>query len=219
MTGTIMVPRGGLSGDTFTFSRICTLADVFNTVDGDGSSAIVSAGSPHIFNQQYFTLDLLPNYTDFTNLFSQYRVKSLTYHLINCNMTEIAIQQGTGMTLATNARNLCVYLGKQNETLSPSTLAQVQSEEGVIMRDYVNDGKPFIVTVKNPTYFAPAVDSSSSLVQAVEQSGWLDTLAADVAYRGFFCCVEQAFGTFGGASLQRVFTQRVQVTLEFRGVR
>jgi len=192
---------------------------VFNTVDGSSTGAIVNAGSPHIFNQQFFTLDLLPNHTDFTNLFSQYRVKSMTYHLINCNYTDIQIAQGSGMTLATNARNLCVYLGKQNETLSPSTLAQVQSEEGVIMRDYVNDGKPFIVTVKNPTYFAPAVDSTSTLVQAVEQNGWLDTLADDIPYRGFFCCVEQAFGTFGGVNLQRVFTQRVSVTLEFRGVR
>lgn len=219
MTGQIMVPRGGLGGHSFTFSRICTLGDVFNTIDGTASGTALSAASPHVVNQQFFTLDLLPNYTDFTNLFSQYRVKSLTYHLINCNYTQVEIAQGTGITLGTNARNLCVYLGKQNDVLTPTSLAQVQSEEGVIMRDYANDGKPFIVTIKSPTYFVPAVDSTTTLVQAQESSGWLDCTADDIAYRGFFCLVEQAFGTFGGATLQRVFTQRVQVTLEFRGVR
>lgn len=219
MTGQIMIPRGGLGGNTFVFSRICTLGDVFNTIDGTAAGAIVSAVNPHVVNQQFFTLDLLPNYTDFTNLFSQYRVKELTYHLINCNFTEVEIAQGTGLTLGTNARNLCVYLGKQNDVLTPTTLAQVQSEEGVIMRDYANDGKPFIVKIKAPTYFVPAVDSTATLVQAQESSGWLDCTADDIAYRGFFALVEQAFGSFGGATLQRVFTQRVQVTLEFRGVR
>jgi len=219
MTSAIMIPRGGLGGDTFKFSRICTLGDVFNTIDGTSSGTIVSAGTPHVINQQFFTLDLLPGYTDFTNLFSQYKVKSLTYHLINCNFTDINIVQASGMTLGTNARNLCVYLGKQNDVLNPTTLAQVQSEEGVVMRDLANDGKPFIVTIKNPTYFVPAVDNASGLTQAVEQNGWLDTGSSAIPYRGFFCLVEQAFGTFGGGSLQRVFTQRVKVELEFRGVR
>ena len=87
------------------------------------------------------------------------------------------------------------------------------------MRDYVNDGKPFIVTIKNPTYFVPAVDAAAGLTQAQESAGWLDTGASAIPYRGFFILVENAFSAFGGGLAQRVFTQRVTATIEFRGVR
>lgn len=87
------------------------------------------------------------------------------------------------------------------------------------MRDYVNDGKPFIVSIKNPTYFVPAVDAAAGLTTAVEQSGWMDTGASAIPYRGFFILVENANSAFGGGLNQRVFTQRVTATIEFRGVR
>lgn len=87
------------------------------------------------------------------------------------------------------------------------------------MRDYVNEGKPFIVTIKNPTYFVPAVDASATLTFAQESSGWLDTGADEIPYRGFFILVENAFNVFGGGLNQRVFTQRVTATIEFRGIR
>lgn len=223
MIGQIMVPRGGVGGDTFKLTRITSLNPVWNTQDGLQAGTIVTSGpgTEDIVIQQFVSLSLLPNFADVKSLFSQYKITELEYHLINCVATDVNITQGGGVTLNTSQRNLPVYFGAQNDLLNPASKLQCQQEEGVVLRDYMNGGKPFICKIKNPTYFVPVISNLTTLATspAQESNGWLSTDDDLVQYRGFFLCLENAASLFGGASLQQVFNMRVKVSMIFRGVR
>jgi len=59
----------------------------------------VLQGSPNVVYQGFATISLRPDATDCTNLFSQYRITEVEYHIINSNYTGVEISQGIGMTL------------------------------------------------------------------------------------------------------------------------
>jgi len=216
-----MVPRAGLNSNTITIRRIGNVSPIYNTTDGTVGGTVVSAGSPNVVHQGFVTLNLLNDTAELTGLFSQYKITEIEYHILNSNYTDISITQGSGMTLGTAQRNLPVYLGAQNDLLSPATVAQAQQEQGVIMRDYVNQGKPFILKIKNPTYFTPAISDVGGVVnQATESRGWLNTQNTNIAYRGFFFAIEGASPTFSGSATPQVMcTVRAKVTMQFRGIR
>lgn len=221
MTSQIMVPRAGLNSNTVTIRRIGNVSPVYNTNDGTVSGTVVSAGSPNVVYQGFVTLNVLNDIAEFTGLFSQYKITEIEYHIINANYTDVNIAQSTGMTLGTAQRNLPIYMGAQNDLLSPATVAQAQQEQGVIMRDYVNQGKPFILKIKNPTYFTPAISDVGGVVaSATESRGWLNTQNTNIAYRGFYFAVEGASPTFSGSATPQVMcTVRARITMQFRGVR
>lgn len=221
MTSIIMVPRAGLNSNTITIRRIGNVSPVYNTTDGTVSGTVVSAGSPNVVYQGFVTLGLLNDVSEFTGLFSQYKITEIEYHIINTNYTDVQIAQQTGMTLGTAQRNLPIYMGAQNDLLSPATVAQAQQEQGVIMRDYVNQGKPFILKIKNPTYFTPAINDVGGVVAlATESRGWLNTQNTNIAYRGFYFAVEGASPTFSGSATPQIMCSvRARITMQFRGVR
>lgn len=222
LTSSIMVPRSVSSGPVYTFTRWCNISSVYGTTDGSATGTIVSVGSPDVIYQGLVTLNLLPNQSDFTNLFSQFKITELEYHLINQVYTEVNITQSSGVTPSVpTARNVPVYILAQNDSLGTTTIQQMQQESNVIIRTFTNDGKPFILKVKKPTFFTPGFDGTSIINNAEEKNGWLDTqTAASVQYRGMALGIENAYSLLGApSSAFPAMSGRVKLTVQFRGVR
>lgn len=221
MVSQFIVPRGGLSSKTFTFTRWCDGATIYNTTDGTAGGAIVTAGSPDIVSQHIAYLGLLPNSSEFTDLFSQFKILQLEYHIINAIATDLAGYQPTSIQSFTAPKNSAVYLGKQNDLLTPSTIAQCQQESGVVLRTFYNEGKPFIIKIKKPTNHGTVVNANNSVVVATNSTDWLDTQTATIiGYRGMFFALDDAFSVTNAANtVVPVFTVRIKLTVAFKGVR
>jgi hypothetical protein len=218
------------SKNTFRFTRWCDVSSIWNTTDGTAGGTIVSSGSPDTVFQGVISLNQIPDTSDFTNLFSQFKITALEYHLINTYVTEISEPNNSAtfvqnLTLGGGYRNTAVYIGAQNDTLGTTTIGQLQQEEGVVVRDLVNNGKPMILKIVKPTFNSASVSTTgSSLGTAIEMNGWLDTQSAgSVAYRGFFLGIQNAYSVSTAistpATAQPMYTVRCRITLEFRGVR
>jgi len=195
---------------------------VYTTQDGAAEGTVITSVIPDIIYQGFVSLGLLPNATEFTNLFSQFRITELEYYIINAQTTDIVEGQSSGFTPTTSIRNTIVYMGKQNDVLSYTNgIQQMQQEEGVILKSFTNDGKPFILKVKKPTFNALAATDTSSTVHGLYSGGWLDCqTATGVDYRGIYIGVQNAYTTFGAPTIAMpVMTVRVKLSLEFRGVR
>jgi len=222
MLSTIIVPRGGMGGKVFRFTRSVDMSSVYSTVDGQVASTVISSGSPDIVIQYFASLALLPNLTDFQNLFSVFKIRELEFHFINCMYTEVNGVSG-GINGLNTIRNGAIYVGKQNDLLSgTSTIQQIQQEEGVTVRDYVNNGKPIIVKIVNPTVYSPAQDASGLVNTSIESSPWLDTQTSqNVAWRGCYLGFQDAWNCLGqpGATANRAYTVRCKFTMDFKGVR
>ena len=216
-----MVPRSGLMGPTYKFTRWCDISNVYATTDGSATGVAVTAVAPDTIYQGLVTLNLLPNQSDFTNLFSQFKITELEYHFINTVMTDVDVGQTTGILNSAGLRNVPVYILAQNDPLNVASIQQLQQEANVIIRTYTNDGKPFILKVKKPTYYGSATDGTLIVSNAEERNGWLDTqTAAGVQYRGMCLAIQDAFKLCGTpASAFTLMSGRVKMTLEFRGVR
>lgn len=222
LSSAIMVPRSVSSGPVYTFTRWCNISSVYGTTDGSSTGTIVSVGSPDIIYQGLVTLNLLPNQSEFTNLFSQFKITELEYHFINQVFTEVNITQASGVTPSVpTARNVPVYILAQNDSLGTTTIQQMQQESNVIVRTFTNDGKPFILKVKKPTFFTPGFDGTSIINNAEEKNGWLDTqTAAAVQYRGMALGIENAYSLLGAPSTAfPAMNGRVKMTVQFKGVR
>jgi len=197
-------------------------------VDGTAGGVLVTAGSPDTIFQGVISLNQIPGTSDFTNLFSQYRITGLEYHLLNAYVTELSEPINSGLTVGnptTSAfRNVPVYLGAQNDTLGTATIQQIQQEEGVVVRDLINQGKPLMLKIAKPTYRSSAVDTTGTgIITAVDLNTWLDTqTAAGIAYRGFYMGIQNSFSASTAAlvaTAQPMYSVRCKVMMEFRGVR
>lgn len=222
ISSTIMVPRSVAQGPVYTFTRWCNISSVYGTSDGSSTGTVVTAVAPDVIYQGLVTLNLLPNQSDFTNLFSQFKITELEYHFINQVYTEVNVTQAGGVTPATTtARNVPVYILAQNDPLNTTTIQQMQQEQNVIIRTFTNDGKPFILKVKKPTYYSCSTDGTLIISNAEEKNGWLDTsTAAAVQYRGMALGIENAYGLLGGpVTAFPAMSGRVKMTIQFKGVR
>jgi len=232
MLSRVVVPRAGMSSkNIFRFTRWCDVSNIFNTNDGSAGGTLVTSGLPDTIFQGVISLNQIPGTADFTNLFSQYKFTGLEYHLINVFCTEINLPANAALQVgnpSTNSyRNVAVYIGAQNDTLGTASIQQIQQEEGVVVRDLINQGKPLMLKIAKPTYRSSAVDTSGTDINtAVDLNTWLDTqTAAGVAYRGFYMGIQNAYSastvvsTITQGVAQPMFSVRVKVMMEFRGVR
>ena len=117
MVSTIMRPRGGLGSDTFRFTRWCDVSNVYSTVDGTIGGAIVNAVNNDTIFQSFISLANVPAASDFSNLFSQYKITALEYHLINFNFSDVVGPTNAGAVNSGAPKNVAVYIGSQNDTL------------------------------------------------------------------------------------------------------
>jgi len=225
MTQTIVRPRGGLNSNTFNFTRWTDVTSVYSTLDGTAGGTPVSALNNDVIYQGFMTLASMPGFAEFSNLFSQFKITGLEYVLINSMYTDIVTpSNGTppNTVFPTSCKNCAVYIGSQNDILGVSAITQVQQESGVVVRDFVNMGKPLIVKVKRPTFKLDANDGPGNpQTGSADGSGWLDTNAASaVAWRGFYIAIQSAFLACGSQSTaQPMYSVRCKVSMSFRGVR
>ena len=83
-----------MGGKKFMFTRWVDMSSIYSTVDGQSGSTVISSGSPDIIVQYFASLALLPNLTDFQNLFSVFKIRELEFHFLNCMYTQVSGAQG-----------------------------------------------------------------------------------------------------------------------------
>lgn len=219
MTAAIIM-KSGQSGRTYKFSRWCDGSPIYSTLNSTSGGIVITSNSPDIIFEGFGKLDLLPNFSEFQALFSQYRITEMEYHFLNCMYTSVdVISNGTNGS--NTIRNFPVYVGSQKDVLQSKTISQMQQEEGVTVRDYVNNGKPLVIKVKHPTIYMPALDPTTTVPFAVEKSGaWIDTESPSICYRGVYLGLQDAFNSLGQPTVaNRAYTVRIKLTVEFKGVR
>jgi len=216
----VVIRKPGSMGEVYKFSRWADLGAIYSTVDSQAASAVITAANPDVIAQLFCQLSSLPNYSDFQALFSQYRITEMEFHFLNCMYTEVNGPQ-PGVNGSNLIRNFPVYIGTQTDVLGFNTINQMQQEDGVTVRDYVNNGKPLIIKVSKPSINTPAQDGAGAAVIAAQRTGeWLDTSFPAVAYRGVYLGLQDAWNSLGQpATANRAYTIRVRMSLEFRGVR
>ena len=220
LSSAIIVKPGSNGGRIYRFSRWCDGSPIYSTLNSTSGGIVITANSPDIIFEGFGKLDLLPNYAEFQALFSQYRVTEMEYHFLNCMYTSVDVVSN-GTNGSNTIRNFPVYIGTQRDVLQSKTIAQMQQEDGVTVRDYVNNGKPLIIKVKKPTIYMPALDPTTTVPFSVETHGqWIDTENAACCYRGVYLGMQDAFNSLGAPTVaNRAYTVRIKLTLEFRGVR
>lgn len=220
LTSAIIVKPGSNGGRIYKFSRWCDGSPLYSTLNSTSSGTVITSNSPDIIFEGFGKLDLLPNYAEFQALFSQYRITEMEYHFLNCMYTNVIVDSN-GVNGANTIRNFPVYVGTQRDVLQSKTITQMQQEDGVTVRDYVNNGKPLIIKVKKPTIYMPALDPTTTIPFSVEKWGeWIDTENPSICYRGVYLGMQDAWNSLGQPSTaNRAYTVRIKLTLEFRGVR
>lgn len=205
---------------TYKFTRWADLGAIYSTTDSQPASPCITAAAPDVIAQLYCQLSNLPNYAEFQALFSQYRITEMEFHFLNCMFTEVNGPQ-TGINGNNLIRNFPVYIGQQKDILGFNTINQMQQEEGVTVRDYVNNGKPLIIKVKYPSVNEDAQNGAGAGVIAAQVSSpWIDTTVPDIAHRGIYLGLQDCFNSLGQPTFaNRAYTMRVRLSLEFRGVR
>jgi len=216
----VIIRRPGSLNHIYKFTRWADLGAVYSTADSQAAGALITAVAPDIIAQIFCQLSSLPNYSDFQALFSQYRITEMEFHFLNCMYTEVNGPQ-PGVNGLNLIRNFPVYIGQQKDVLGFNTINQMQQEDGVTVRDYVNNGKPLIIKVTNPSVNETAQNGAGVGVIATQSvSPWIDTSVPDIAHRGVYLGLQDAWNALGqpGAA-NRAYTIRVRLTVEFRGVR
>lgn len=169
-----------LSTRTYPFKR--TMATI--PFIGAGLPRFISQASSATNLSAEFSLNQLPGYSEFTNLYDQYKITKIVVKLIPMmNVNNVQPYDGTsaGLSLlnpgligsvldfddATNLANLTDYLQYQNW----------RSQPAISSRTHVRVFKP---TVKGLDLNA----GGSSVASSVGRSGWLDCAASAVPHYG-----------------------------------
>lgn len=222
----IIRKSGGNLGKIYSFSRWADLSPIYSTTNSEAGGTVVLANTAllptqgDVIRQMFSQLDVLPNFAEFQALFSQYRIMEMEFHFLNCMYTEVNAPSGA-LNGSNTIRNFPVYIGTQTDTLGVVSINQMQQEEGVTVRDYVNNGKPLIIKVMKPSANLLVGDDANLPAIAAEKTGqWLDTAASDIPHRGVYIGLQDTWAALGQPTVaNRVYTVRVKMSLEFRGVR
>lgn len=162
---------------------------------------IVSAAALPVFGSLFFTLGNLPNSSEFTSLFDEYRVGKLTFNFVPIKL------QGN-IDAAYSCPELFTIVDKDDSTVPSSINEFLQSPSMRI----VSSSRRF------RRYFYPKF-ASSMYVSAVStgygaRNGWVDCTNSDVPHYGLKYMMNPS--TIASAFIYQVF---VTATVKFRGVR
>lgn len=157
-------------GKIYSFKRTCQLFPwYFNSVTGSWqqySDNIISnsAIAPSITGILKFALTDLPNPTDFTMLFEQFKITGVKLRFIPYIGTENS--SPSGVFLDTMA--MCIDRGANDQINASYGFNSLLENQDVKLR---NSQKPFSMWVGTPTFHQPA----DSATQVAYKSGWLDS--------------------------------------------
>lgn len=179
-----------------------------------GTGASGSTNFTYYTYSSYFTLDMLPGYTEFTALFAQYKILKLT-------LSFMPYQRITMATVAANG-NQCVgaqhysYLDYEDATVPAASLAglnQVRQETGVKRKDYFRGFRRSVVPRLAIPVFSGGVFSDYTNAPA----DWIDSASPDVQHFGFKGLI-QVFAPDSSANTNLWFRPEMTVVLALRRV-
>lgn len=157
---------------------------------------------------QFFSLAQVPGYTDFTNLYKQYRIKGVKLHVIPSETQAIDATSN-----AINLRCFSAYSYDEDlNTAGGSTINDVRQLQGCRVRGSL---RKFGIYIKNPAY-AGIVNASQDAVANLytrPETGWLDTEYTDIQHLGIVLAWEGSATQAMGVRLEATFY------LAFRGTR
>ena len=158
--------------------RVQNLVHTFKRTFYNSAGIIVPSGSGFSFNAWTFTLNQLPNVTDFTSLYDQYKINGIKFTLIPRH-TEVPMNTSVGLQVMsvldfdddvapTSINDLCQY-GNMKQT-----------------RGNINHSRYFRPTIRKSVDVAGA-----SPGYQVSKSEWLDLANTVVKHYGLKYAIEQ----------------------------
>jgi len=162
---------------------------------------VATDGGSEVFAAYYHTLNGLPNYTEFTGLFDQYRIVEIGVQCIPAQNVETLAAGGSGFN-----GNLLTHVDYDDNT-PPSSEAEMLQRQN--LQSWVWS-RPFAFR------YAPRIASavySGAFTSYANVSPWVDVASPDVRYYGWKLGITPAVGQIYGLN---ILTYAV---VEFRSVR
>jgi len=157
---------------------------------------------------QGFQLDQVPGYTDFTNLYKQYKITGVKLTVVPNETQSIDASGG-----ATQLRHFTAYSYDENvNSAGGATLDDLRQLPGVRVRSSL---RMHNIYIKNPAYAGvinQAQDAAATL-RTRPETGWLDTEFTDIQHLGI------VLGWEGGATQSLGIKLEAKFYLAFRGTK
>lgn len=174
------ISRPLTQGKLYKFKRTCQMLPHY----WDGSSwsqyssnvisnSVTAASMSGIFK---FRLEDMPNPTDFTQLYEQFKITGVKLLFVPFLGTESSDTN----TVRTETMALCIDRGANDQAVANPSFNSLLENQDVKLR---NSQKPFKLWIGTPTFHQPA----DGLAQGSYKSGWLDseiTSSRNVDYHG-----------------------------------
>lgn len=181
------ISRSLPQGKLYKFKRTCQLLPYY--FDGSNwtqySNNVISnaVSAPSTTGILKFRLADLPNPTDFTQLYEQFKITGVKIRFIPYIGTEASSTTGT----LTETMAMAIDRGANDQVVAAPSFNSLLENQDVKLR---NSQRPFALWIGTPTFHQPA----DGLAQGAYKSGWLDSDiigSRDVDYHG----VKWAFQT------------------------
>lgn len=145
---------------------------------------IVPSGSSWTFGALAFNFDAMPNFTDFTSLFDQYKIRNMKVTLIP-RYSETPIATGVGTSLGSS---VITVLDRDDDTAPTSINDLCQYTNMRQTKGGKNHMRSWRPTVKVPVLGLSGTDYS------VKSAPWIDAASTDVKHYGLKYAIEQGSG-------------------------
>lgn len=162
------IARPLTQGKLYKFKRTCQAKPFY--FDGEnwaqyGFNFVSNAASaPAISGIFKFRLEDVPNATDFTQLYEQFKITGVKLLFVPYLGTE----SSSGALTLTDTMAMCIDRGANDLAVSNPSFNSLLENQDVKLR---NSQRPFKLWIGTPTYHQPA----DGLAQGSYKSGWLDS--------------------------------------------
>lgn len=163
-----------------------------------------------------FRLSDLPDYTEYTNMFEQYRVNKVTLKI-----TPMATEVSAGGAVSSTATQSAVifhycldYDDAARPTASAAGVDALRQRSGYRMRNvYAGNGKPIIISF-SPKLLEEAYQSGVGTAYQPKKSSWIDEGYPNVLHYGVKCITESVSG---GSAMQHFFKVETRLHISLKG--
>lgn len=180
-------------GKIYSFKRMCALKPYYfnGTAWVQAADNVITNDSAYAYfaGHMRFRLNDLPNATDFTTLYEQFKITGVKLTFIPWIGTESSDSTG----YRTAALAVAIDRGANDLNLaSPSFTSLLEQQDCKLLS--TGGGRPFKMWVSTPTFHT----SADALTQATYKAGWLDserTGSRDVDFHGLVYSFQQNVST------------------------
>lgn len=210
---------GDLATGGFTIASLGNGSGSANTSDGlilNSGTNTTSNVSYHSYSYQ-FMLQNLPSFTEFTNLFDQYKVLSVRIRFIPFQTTSISDLNTTNQCLSLIHSSVIDYDDSVLFASSNAGLQEMRQYESFREKNLFRPSGQFVRKIR-PHVSVPVYKSGVSSAYSNVPARWIDCNYTDVEHYGF----KGMFQVFAPSSSIAYFVwirPEIKVTLAFRNVR